>query len=80
MSYGKATAAPSQITDRIFLGSNKHAGELDASFGTCLSVGSRMPRNRLDTIDYMYVPLLDNGPVTASDFSTCIEFVLTHLG
>lgn len=79
MSWGKATPTPSQITDRIWLGSNKHAGELDETFGSCLSVGSRTPRNRLSTIDYLYVPLLDNGPVAASDFSTCIEFVIAHL-
>jgi hypothetical protein len=79
MSWGKATPMPSQITDRIWLGSNKHAGELDASFGGCLSVGSRTPHKRLWTIDYLHVPLLDNGAMTASDFSNCMEFVLTHL-
>jgi protein-tyrosine phosphatase len=79
MSYGKATPAPSQITSRILLGSNKHADALDASYSACLSVGSRTPRNRIDAIDYLFVPLQDNGPVAASDFSTCIEFVLAHL-
>jgi hypothetical protein len=79
MSFGKATPTPSQITGRVWLGSNKHAGELDASFSTCLSVGSRAPRKRLSTIDYLHVPLLDNGPVAASDFSTCVEFVIAHL-
>lgn len=79
MSFGKATPTPSQITGRVWLGSNKHAGALDASFSTCLSVGSRAPRKRLSTIDYLHVPLLDNGPVAASDFSTCVEFVIAHV-
>jgi hypothetical protein len=79
MSFGKATPAPSHITGRIWLGSNKHAGELDETFGACLSVGSRTPRNRLSTIDYLHVPLQDNGPVTDDDFSACIEFIILHL-
>jgi protein-tyrosine phosphatase len=80
MSYGKATPTPSQITDRVWLGSNKHAGEIDASFSACLSVGNRTPRKRLVTVEYLHVPLLDNGPVSASDFSTCVDFVRAHDG
>lgn len=80
MSYGKVTVMPTQLTSRVWLGSNKHAENLDASFGACLSLGSRQPRNRIDMVDYLYVPILDNGPVTASDFLKCVEFASPYLG
>jgi hypothetical protein len=44
MSWGKATAAPSQITDQSFLGSRRHAANLVAdnssAIGAVLNVGT----------------------------------------
>jgi hypothetical protein len=44
MSYGKATAAPSHITDLIFIGSRRHAANLTAdnpsAINAVLNVGS----------------------------------------
>jgi Dual specificity phosphatase, catalytic domain len=79
MSYGKATLEPSEITSRIFLGTRRHAGKLDVSFNACLSVGNRAPCDPVAGVDYLHIPLADNGPVTHDDFTACMEFVLDYL-
>lgn len=83
MSFGKATAEPSQITDLIFIGSNRHAASLatENPFGirAVLNVGTRQ-YEQADSIEYKSVPLEDAGPVSRDDFLACIGFIKTHVG
>lgn len=68
MSFGKATPTPSQITDLIFLGSNRHAVNLamenPSGIKAVLNVGTRRQYEQADSIEYKRVPLEDAGPVT----------------
>ena len=82
MSYGKATAAPSHITDLIFIGSRRHAANLTAdnpsAINAVLNVGSgRYARE--DSIEYKHVPLPDAGPIPPGDLTACISFIRTHV-
>lgn len=82
MSYGKATAAPTQITDQIFIGSNKHGRDLAVSnpsgIRAVLNVGTRGDYARANSIDYMSVPLLDSGPVSRDEQVACLAFIHYH--
>jgi len=70
MSYEKATAAPTQITDQIFLGSRRHAANLVAdnpsAIGAVLNFGTGL-YDHADLIEYKHIPLLDAGPISADD-------------
>jgi protein-tyrosine phosphatase len=82
MSWGKATGAPSQITDFIFIGSNKHAGDLAAcnpsGIKAALNVGDRREYAKVDSVEYKRVRLEDTGPVSQDDFNSCVDFIKTH--
>jgi protein-tyrosine phosphatase len=83
MSWGKATIEPSQITDLVFLGSNRHgenlAMENPSGIKAVLNVGSRRQYEQADSIEYKRVPLEDAGPVSLNDFKACIEFIRAHV-
>jgi protein-tyrosine phosphatase len=82
MSWGKATAAPSQITDLIFIGSNKHAADLASAnpegIAAVLNVGDRRKYKQADSVEYRRVRLEDAGPVSQDDFNSCVDFIKTH--
>jgi len=83
MSYGKATAAPTQITDLIFIGSNKHGRDLAVSnpsgIRAVLNVGDRGEYAKADSIDYRRISLLDSGPVSRDELVACLAFVYYHV-
>jgi protein-tyrosine phosphatase len=79
----KATAAPSQITDLIFLGSKRHAMNLAqenlSGIKAVLDVASRRPYAQADSIEYKRVPLQDTEPISSDNFEACIEFIQAHV-
>ncbi len=83
MSYGKATAAPTQITDLIFIGSNKHGRDLavnnPSGIRAVLNVGDRSEYAKADSIDYRRIPLLDSGPVFRDELVACLAFIYYHV-
>ena len=82
MSWGKATIAPSQITDLIFIGSNRHAANLATENPSCIKAVLNVATQQYeqaDSIEYKRVPVEDTGPVSLSDFKACIDFIQAHV-
>jgi protein-tyrosine phosphatase len=82
MSWGKATAVPSQITDLIFIGSNRHAADLASAnpegIAAVLNVGDRRLYKQEKSVEYKRVRLEDPGPISQDDFNSCVDFIKTH--